>query len=185
MEKRIGKALAARKCRKIKDENLVPSAVLLPLFQNEGKCYILFIERSDKVEYHKWEISFPGGTVDPDDSNLLYTALRECSEEIGLDPSDVTILGQLDDTPTLTTRFVITPFVGIIPHPYEFRINIDEISRLIPIPFDALAKERRSETSRGNSMEQDSAQHIFSYENNIIWGATARILEQLIDLVCR
>ncbi|MBW2266278.1 MAG: CoA pyrophosphatase [Deltaproteobacteria bacterium] len=185
MEKRIGKALAARKCRKIKDGNLVPSAVLLPLFQNEGKRYILFIERSDKVEYHKGEISFPGGTVEPDDSDLLYTALRECSEEIGLDPSDVTILGQLDDTPTLTTRFVITPFVGIIPHPYEFRVNIDEISQLIPIPFDALVKEHCSETSRGNSMEQDSAQHIFSYENNVIWGATARILEQLIDLVCR
>jgi 8-oxo-dGTP pyrophosphatase MutT (NUDIX family) len=102
MGKRIAKMLAFRECKRITDEKLVPSAVLVPLFEKDGEYYVLFTKRSGKVEHHKGEISFPGGRVDPDDSDLLHTALREGAEEIGLDPRHVTILGRLDDVFTDT-----------------------------------------------------------------------------------
>ena len=105
-EERIAEILASREFRRIRDEKLAPSAVLLLLLEKEGECNVLFTRRSEKVAYHKGEISFPGGTTDPDDSDLLHTALREGAEEIGLDQRDVRILGRLDDIFTLTTGFV-------------------------------------------------------------------------------
>lgn len=176
IEERIAEILASRECRRIRDEKLAPSAVLLLLFEKEGECNVLFTRRSEKVAYHKGEISFPGGTVDPDDSDLLHTALREGAEEIGLDRRDVRILGRLDDIFTLTTGFVITPYVGIIPYPYKFEINTDEISELILVPLQAIAEEYRVE---------DSGVTHFHLPDHIIWGATARILKEFLDLTYR
>ena len=173
IEERIAEILASRECRRIRDEKLAPSAVLLLLFEKDGECNVLFTRRSEKVAYHKGEISFPGGTADPDDSDLLHTALREGAEEIGLDRRDVRILGRLDDIFTLTTGFVITPYVGIIPCPYKFEINTDEISELILVPLRAMAEECRVE---------DSGVTHFQLPDHIIWGATARILKQFLDL---
>ena len=173
IEERIAEILASRECRRIRDERLAPSAVLFLLFEREGECYVLFTRRSDTVAHHRGEISFPGGTIDSDDSDLLHTALREGAEEIGLDPRDVTILGRLDDVFTVTTGFIITPYVGVIPHPYEFQINVDEISELIFLPLRALAEECRVEASEVTH---------FHIQDHIIWGATARILKQFLDL---
>jgi len=175
-EERIAEILASREFRRIRDEKLAPSAVLLLLLEKEGECNVLFTRRSEKVAYHKGEISFPGGTTDPDDSDLLHTALREGAEEIGLDQRDVRILGRLDDIFTVTTGFVITPYVGIIPYPYKFEINKDEISELIFLPLRAIAEECRVE---------DSGVSHFHLQDHIIWGATARILKQFLDLTYR
>lgn len=174
METRIARILASRDYRQIRDEKLAPSAVLLLLFESEGTCHILFTKRSNTVAHHKGEISFPGGTVDPDDRSLLHTALREGAEEIGLDSRDVTILGRLDDMHTVTTGFIITPYVGIIPYPYQFQINTDEISELIFFPLQALADECRVQTSHVTH---------FYLQDHVIWGATARILKQFLDLI--
>ena len=182
MERRIAEVLTSRESRQIKDEKFAPAAVLLLVFEREGECHILFTKRSDKVPHHKGEISFPGGTVDPDDRDFLHTALREGTEEIGLDSRDVTILGRLDDIFTVTTGFIITPYVGIIPHPYPFQVNRDEISELIFLPLRALGEESQVKTSRVTWEGKKIVLYDFHVRGHIIWGATARILKQFIDL---
>lgn len=182
MEKQIAQVLTSRQIRRIRDEKLAPAAVLLLLSERDGECHILFTKRSDKVAHHKGEISFPGGTVEPDDRDFLHTALREGTEEIGLDSRDVTILGRLDDILTVTTGFIITPYVGIVPHPYPFQINADEISELIFLPLGALEKESQVQTSRVILEENEIDLYDFHVQGHIIWGATARILKQFIDL---
>jgi len=182
MKKDIAKRLASRKRKQIRHEKLLPSAVLLLLLEKDGQCHVLFTRRSDNVEHHKGEISFPGGTVHPDDSDLLDTALREGAEEIGLAPGDVTILGGLDDILTVSTGFVITPYVGIISYPYPFQINADEVAELILVPLRALIDERCVGASEVTWEGKQITTYEFHYQGDIIWGATARILKQFLDI---
>ncbi len=182
MEKEIAKRLASRKRVHIKNEKLVPSAVLVLLLEKDGQSHVLFTRRSTNVERHKGEISFPGGTVHPDDSDLLATALREGAEEIGLAPGDVTILGRLDDISTVSTGFVITPYVGIIPYPYAFQINEDEVAELVFVPLTALVEEHSTKALEVTWGEKEITPHDFHYQGETIWGATSRILHQFLDI---
>ena len=178
----IAKILASRPWTRIADETLVPAAVLLLLLEKDGQEHILFTERSHKVEYHKGEISFPGGKVDPGDASLVETALREGAEEIGLSPQDVTILGRMDDIVTLTTGFIVTPYVGRIPYPYPFQVNRDEIAALILAPLQDLSTDCGAEAPQVIQGEDRVGAHCFRYGDHIIWGATARILQQFLDV---
>ena len=182
MEKEIAKRLASRKWKQIKNEKLVPSAVLLLLVEKDGQYHVLFTRRSLKVEHHKGEISFPGGTVHPDDSDLLETALREGAEEIGLAPGDVMILGRLDDILTVSTGFIITPYVGIVPYPYAFQINKDEVAELIFVPLGALVRDGGMKASEVTQEGKAITTYAFDYQGDMIWGATARILKQFLDI---
>ena len=98
--------------RKIAGASLTPSAVLVPIYHKQGEYYILFTKRTEDVKNHKGQISFPGGVHQEEDRTLVDTALRESAEEIGLMPNDVEVLGELDDTTTVTSSFIISPFVG-------------------------------------------------------------------------
>ena len=182
MQKDIAKRLASRKRKQIKHEKLSPSAVLLLLVEKDGQYHVVFTRRSDNVEHHKGEISFPGGTVHPDDSDLLDTALREGAEEIGVARDDVMILGGLDDIVTVSTGFVITPYVGIIPYPYPFQINADEVAELILVPLGALMDERCVRASEVTWEGKKITTYHFHYQGDIIWGATARILKEFLDI---
>ena len=182
VERWVAKNLASRPCKRIRDENLVLSAVLVLLFEKDGKDHMLFTKRSDKVEHHKGEISFPGGRVDPGDSSLAETALRECAEELGLDPGDVTILGRLDDMCTVGTGYIISPYVATIAYPYPFRVNTEEIEELIFAPMEALVEGCREEGSEVMGEEDTAAAYYFQYQDHVIWGATARILKQFLDI---
>lgn len=104
------------------------AAVLIPLFFKEDHAHILFTKRTDNVEHHKGQISFPGGMRDAEDKNLLDTAMRESWEEMGIQPKDVTILGK-SDTFLTNTNFLVTPYVGYYSYPYEYLINEGEIVR--------------------------------------------------------
>jgi 8-oxo-dGTP pyrophosphatase MutT (NUDIX family) len=182
MQKDIAKRLASRKRKQIRHEKLSPSAVLLLLVEKDGQYHVVFTRRSDNVEHHKGEISFPGGTVHPDDSDLLDTALREGAEEIGVARDDVMILGGLDDIVTVSTGFVITPYVGIIPYPYPFQINADEVAELILVPLGALMDERCVRASEVTWEGKEITTYHFHYQGDIIWGATARILKEFLDI---
>jgi 8-oxo-dGTP pyrophosphatase MutT (NUDIX family) len=178
----IGNILSSRKRRVISHPPFSHAAVLVPLFKKDGDCHLLFTKRSEEVKYHKGEISFPGGVVDEEDSELISTALREASEEIGLKESDVQIVGVLDDIVTIT-EFIVTPIVGLFPYPYPFKVSEVEIAELIEVPLLHLLDENcfgEMEITRGDRKE---IVYAYQYGRHTIWGATARILKQFLDLI--
>lgn len=174
--------LSKRKRKVISHPPFSHAAVLVPLFQKGGGCHLLFTKRSEEVKYHKGEISFPGGVVDEEDKELINTALREANEEIGLKESDVQIIGVLDDIVTIT-EFIVTPIVGLFSYPYPFKVSEAEIAELIEVPLAFLLDEdcfSEREISRGGQRE---IVYAYQYGEHNIWGATARILNQFLDLI--
>jgi len=182
MKDRIRRVLSQRTKKRIVDDSLMPSGVLLPLFYKDDKYHILFTKRTEDVEHHKGQISFPGGAYDEGDKTLMATALRESYEEVGIKSEDVEILGELDDMVT-TTRFIISPFVGFIPYPYEFEVNTHETDELIEVPIQALLDEKIYREELMIREGEPSPVYFYHYNSHVIWGATASILKQFLDLV--
>lgn len=180
---RVRAILAQHTPRTVAEWEARPAAVLVPLFLKDGRWHLLFTQRTETVQDHKGQISFPGGRHDPDDPSMLATALRETHEEIGLDPQDVTILGQLDEMYTVT-QYRISPFVGVIPYPYPFRVNPAEIAELIEIPLEAFLDpanlEQRERAVLVGPPVPVYFYHIGSYT---IWGVTARIVKDLLEKI--
>lgn len=164
----LKKVLAYRERTLIQDNKLRQSAVLVPLFEKDNDYNILFIKRTENLTYHKGEVSFPGGARE-NNEDLKYTALRESYEEIGLKPNDVDVLGVLDDIRTVSSSFIVTPFVGIIPYPYNFSINKDEVQRTISVPLSFFLENK------------DTV--VWEYDGEIIWGGTAFILRNFLSIV--
>lgn len=183
LEKRIKEILAKRLKVSLNDPKRKRAAVLIPIFQKENAYHVLVTKRTEQVPQHKGQISFPGGSQNSGE-NLLTTALREAQEEIGLQEKDVTILGELDDMFTFSSDFLISPFVGFIPYPYAFSINFKETAEIIEIPWSELTNPQnwRQEITKKNG--HFLPLYFFCYRDYLIWGATARILRQLIDLIC-
>jgi 8-oxo-dGTP pyrophosphatase MutT (NUDIX family) len=182
----IKKTLGSRTPRQIQDPNSesLHAAVLIPLFNENGEHKILFTKRSTQVKTHKGQISFPGGVVEETDQSLRETALREAHEEIGLLKEDVEILGQSDDATTVVSNFIVHPFVGVIPYPYDFRIRPEEVDRIIEVPLKVFLED--DPRYRQNSAEFEGVIYpgsAFQYKGDVIWGATARILEDLIGIL--
>ena len=177
--------LSQREPKRIKDNgaDYTQASVLLPLFIRDGRYWLLLMRRANTVEYHKGEVSFPGGVVDEKDDNLERTAKRETCEEVGIKEKDIEILGQLDDMTTITSRFIVHPFVGIVPFPYEFNLNRSEVDHLIEVPLqfflDPSQPRAFSMHYEGETFETPA----FIYEGIVIWGATERILENFINVI--
>jgi 8-oxo-dGTP pyrophosphatase MutT (NUDIX family) len=184
MEAELKEILSKRKKIHIKDKDRIASAVLIPLYKKETEYYIVFIRRTNTVKTHKGQISFPGGARDATDRTLKDTALREAVEEIGLHPGDVIVLGELDDEITTTSNFIVTPFVATIPWPYRFTKNEGEVAEIIDVPISVLRDKNNVkadiETIDGGIVVDSYNYH---YRGNIIWGATARILKKLLDII--
>ncbi len=162
----------------------VPAAVLVPLYMKGGEAYVLLTERTQHVEHHKGQISFPGGAQDPEDPDLLTTALRESYEETGIRPEDVEVIGQLDDILTIT-NFLVRPYVGVI-HSYAgypFAPNPREVATLLEVPVSHLLDGRHMELELRQWHGVPVLVPAFLWGNYRIWGATARILKQLLDLL--
>ncbi len=185
MEQRLKLVLSQRQKRHIVDANRVSAAVLLPIYYREGQYYVLFTKRTERVKEHKGQISFPGGVYQEGDSSLLNTALRECTEEIGLVAGQVKILGELDDVVTQTSSYIVSPFVAVIPWPYDFKISKEEIEEIIEAPISALLDRscfrQEAEIINGDSVSAYS----YHYQGRVIWGATAKILNQFLDIITR
>ncbi len=182
MEQRLRQALAKREVRRINDESRELSAVLLPIYSKHGEYYLVFTKRTEQVKEHKGQISFPGGAYQEGDGTLVNTALRECAEEIGLEANKVEILGALDDAIPRSSSYIISPFVGVIPWPYEFKVNTWEIEEIIEAPISALRDKSclREEDEIINGQAVTS--YSYHYQGRVIWGATARILNQFLDI---
>ncbi|MFC1967096.1 NUDIX hydrolase [Chloroflexota bacterium] len=181
MRQRLKQLLAQRPPRKSDGTGLIPSAVLVPLFSRDDTYYLLFTRRTQTVKTHKGQISFPGGVYEDKDGTLEQTALRESAEEIGLDPRDVEILGRLDDEPSATADYIITPYAGLIPWPYDFKLSEAETEEIIIIPVNTLlAGGCRPQLI--NTPEGKVSSYAYEYNGTIIWGATAHILKRFLDI---
>ncbi|MDD5127944.1 MAG: CoA pyrophosphatase [Dehalococcoidales bacterium] len=182
MKQLLQQALAQRQKKRIVAAGRIPSAVLVPIYCKDGKFHILFTKRTRKVKTHKGQISFPGGSYEVSDGSLRNTALRESREEIGLKEEDVEVLGELDDFNSATTNFVISPFVGFIPSPYDFKLNEFEAAELIETPLEHLLDKHhlREETRILNGRPVTA--YFYDFHGKVIWGATARILKQFLDI---
>jgi 8-oxo-dGTP pyrophosphatase MutT (NUDIX family) len=162
--------------------DLLPAAVLLPLFQKKGETHILLTKRTDKVEHHKGQICFPGGAFHYEDLDCLTTALRETEEEIGIEMDAVEILGELDHIPTVS-NFRICPYVGTIPYPFPFKLSPFEVERLVELPLAYLIKHAELKEAPVPIGGSPGVNLSLEYQGDIIWGVTARILKNFVDIL--
>jgi len=183
LRRRLDAALSRRPRVALDRSDLVSAAVLVPVTDRDGP-HLVFTKKTSGVPHHKGQFSFPGGVVETGDGSRVETALREAWEEIRLPAEAVEVLGLLDDTPTRATNFVITPVVGIVRDPVEFKPDGREIERVIEVP---LATLRDPSIFRTELWERDGEPHpVLFYQvsaEDLVWGATARILSQFLALL--
>jgi len=181
---RTRQALADYIPRRLETSDATPAAILLLVYDRDGEAHVLFTERTHQVEHHKGQISFPGGACDDGDDCLETTALRETSEEIGVRPEDVEIVGQLDEMLTIS-NFRVTPYVGILTtnSEYPFVINEHEVAQVVQVPLPHLLDERNMELEVREHKGKQVLVPAYTFEGHRIWGATARMLRQFLELL--
>lgn len=178
----LKRALAARVVERVDGADLTPSAVMILLYPKDGEYCILLNKRSEQVEHHKGEISFPGGSRDPEDRDSLETALRETEEEMGINRGDITVLGEMDEAST-RSQFRVQVFAGTIEYPHRFKPSAIEIAEVLEFPVSALMDpaNRRVETRWEDGHPVTSYSYV--HEEHVVFGATARILQRCIELL--
>jgi 8-oxo-dGTP pyrophosphatase MutT (NUDIX family) len=160
------------------------AAVLIPLFEQSGRLYLTFIRRSPLLRSHAGEIAFPGGKVDPGDTSLLMTAVRESQEEIGLDPSRIQPLGVLTPVFTVVSNYIITPVVGFLPTGLgPVSIQESEVSEIITASLCDLANPAIAHTEQWMRHGHTRTIYFYEYASYRIWGATGRMLAALLELL--
>ena len=180
----IRSRLAALQPAYIEGNTLPRAAVLLPLYDSGGEPHVLFTVRSELVEHHKGQISFPGGAADAEDRDLAHTARRETFEEIGVAMDHVEIIGQLDEMITVS-NFLVRPFVGRItqPGPYPFAHSEIEVAEILEVPLSHLRDGANVVADLREYQGREVMMYSYVFGKHIIWGATARILKQFLDLL--
>lgn len=180
----IKQRLAAYRPQLMPEREGKRASVLVPLYVQQGEVHVVFTKRTDRVETHKGEISFPGGAREAFDTDLVHTAMRECDEEIGLRPEHIDIIGQLDDITTVS-NFHVSVYVGRLhshPHPYLWLPQESEVAEVLEVPLRHLRDERNLvEVPR----ERDGILTLLEgwvWQEHIIWGATGRMLRNFLDV---
>jgi 8-oxo-dGTP pyrophosphatase MutT (NUDIX family) len=159
----------------------VPAAVLVPLYTHDEELRVVLTKRRTDLRRHAGEISFPGGRRDPEDATLGDTALREAEEEIGLARDAVNLVGALERTSTFLTNYAIHPFVGLLEGERAWRASETEVDTVLePTLREVRAGRTRTRMERrGIAFETDA----YVFDGELVWGATARILEQLLERI--
>lgn len=159
------------------------AGVLVPLFEIGDEVGVVLTQRTEHLRRHSGQVSFPGGAWEPHDATLRDTALRESFEEIGLEPADVEVLGVMPDFGTVGSDYMIRPYVGRIPHPYEFTPDAHEVDRIIMPPLDLFADPAARRTEIRERDGEQLTVYFFDFEDAVVWGATARMLVSLVELL--
>jgi 8-oxo-dGTP pyrophosphatase MutT (NUDIX family) len=177
----IKEALDAHPRRMVDVPGRRQAGVLIMLFERDDEPWVVLTERTHTVTLHKGEISFPGGARDPEDEDLWATSVRESVEELGVDPSALQQLGALDDYPTFSSGYIVSPFIAAVAPPDRWSASEAEIAEVIELPLRALAKVGRMEVWEREGIR--FPMHIFDIEGHRIWGVTAFILRRFLDIV--
>jgi 8-oxo-dGTP pyrophosphatase MutT (NUDIX family) len=168
----LRRALAERSPRKLPLGSSTSAAVLVPLFERDGEAHVWLVRRPSSMRSHGGQVAFPGGKTDPADDSTLRTALREAEEEMGIGPSQVDVLGMLDDYHTVT-GFTISPWVGWLPADLVVRPSPTEVERAFAAPLRALLEPPSGAWPwRG-----------WKVDGELVWGATAAIVRDLVEIV--
>ena len=159
----------------------IDAAVLVPLYVRDGELHAVFTKRRDDLRRHAGEISFPGGRQDDDETDLRLTALREAQEEIGLPSSAVELVGALQPTPTIATNYAVYPFVGLIEPGHRWTPSAAEVAAVLEFSLADLRAGygRQRMLRRGVPFRTD----VYVVGEHLIWGATARILGDLLERI--
>jgi 8-oxo-dGTP pyrophosphatase MutT (NUDIX family) len=154
------------------------AAVLVPLYEQDGELHAVFTKRRDDLRRHAGEISFPGGRQDAPDEDLRFTALREAEEEIGLPTSDVELVGALPPTGTFVTDYKIHPFVGVIAPGTVWELQPSEVEVVLEFSLADLVRghEMKRLIRKGVPIKTPT----YTVDGNLIWGATGRIVQNLL-----
>ncbi|MDP9067103.1 MAG: CoA pyrophosphatase [Actinomycetota bacterium] len=178
LEQRLRAAFADHSPASVTLPDARAAAVLVP-FYPAPEPTLIFTVRSEHLSKHKGQISFPGGSIDATDASAADAALREAHEEIGLDPAAVTVVGQLDDTPTFVSGYVVTPVVGVLGERPRLSPNPAEVAKVLEVPLDDLVEDIRREpgfSERGRTYPTEA----WVWHGHVIWGVTARLLRVLL-----
>lgn len=161
-----------------------PAAVLVPFYRANDEWHLLLTKRTEDVNSHRGQVSFPGGAIEPRDQSPTDTALREAHEEIGLPPDRVEILGQLDSLLTVT-QYHVTPIVATIPWPFDITLNPNEVAAAFGVPLawlmDPENLERRERETPLPGGRPIGVYYFEPYEGHVIWGVTAYIIVDLLE----
>ena len=188
VKSRKGESIESESLQKYRDwisedklNNMRKAAVLIGLFKKNDEWCFSLIRRPMNEKNHPGQIALPGGAMEKNET-LMNTALREAFEEVGINPEDVEIIGQLTPIPVPVSEYLIYPFVGVIDYEPEWVLNEDEVEELLILKMSELISSDNGYTEmwdlRGNKVEVP----IFKVMNETVWGATAAVLSELIDI---
>ena len=171
--------LTAQEAAELDAPGTKDAAVLVPLYVDGGELHAVFTKRREDLRRHAGEISFPGGRQDDPDEDLRFTALREAEEEIGLPPADVELIGALPPVGTFVTNYKIHPFVGVIEAGNQWQLQPTEVEVVLELALRDLVRghEMRRLLRRGVPIKTPT----YTVDGNLIWGATARIVQELLQ----
>lgn len=158
------------------------SAVLIPLYEQDSEMHVVLTRRAQTLRTHRGEVSFPGGRAEPGEDPVT-TAIREANEEIGLIPSIVEPLGELDHLTTITRRSYIVPVVGLLTERPEGEVNPAEVDKVLYVPLSELMSPEVYREEQWGTPEMSRPVYFFELDGDTVWGATAALLRQLLALL--
>ncbi len=179
MKDLIQNCLAALNPRTLTDGFVREAAVLMPIFEWENEYHFLLTRRTEEVQTHKGQISFPGGMRESGE-DLFTTALRETYEEVGIEEHRIEPLGRFHDYISIT-YFRVTPFAGFIDGPFQTVPQVHEVAEILQVPFRVFLDPARLRTERRIVMDKEETVYFYSYGTHEIWGLTARIIHDFME----
>jgi 8-oxo-dGTP pyrophosphatase MutT (NUDIX family) len=159
------------------------AAVLVPLFEADGETRVVLTRRPESMPSHRGDVAFPGGKVHAQDATLVDAALREAEEEVGLSRAAVEVVAELETISTVTSRFLVAPFVGVVAISPDLRPDPREVERVFDVALSELMADGVHRVEHWGTGVLTRDVDIFELEDETVWGLTARILSRFLTLI--
>jgi len=156
-------------------QSLQPAGVLIPVLDRRGQLSVLLTQRSAELKHHAAQVSFPGGRMEADDTDVVHAALRETHEEVGIPADEIAVIGYLDPMPTVT-GYAVTPVVGVVSADVPLRLDRTEVEYAFEVPLPFLLDENNERAAERQYQGRTVPTVEFHYKRERIWGATAHML---------